>query len=199
MLDLPLSTLILHERLRLVLVVHTSEQLLEVEKVLCTMTCPKIGTWHGIINQDFSPKPRPGLLGGLALPPEPSSLIERSYEPSIIQPEKRIWNSTVNHLISEKENRIHFGASLGHRSPVFQLPKVLLAGMNIAASPQLAAAVTNAGGLGVWGGVFYTPKMFRAKLKDGGLGCGDGHSGDRKWWMASSCGMTSMGNILWEE
>jgi len=38
--------------------------------------------------------------------------------------------------------------------------------MNIAASPQLAAAVTNAGGLGVWGGVFYTPKMFRAKLKD---------------------------------
>jgi len=71
-------------------------------------------------------------------------------------------------------------ASLGHRSPVFQLPKVLLAGMNIAASPQLAAAVTNAGGLGVWGGVFYTPKMFRAKLKDGGLGCGDGHSFDRK-------------------
>lgn len=44
--------------------------------------------------------------------------------------------------------------------------EVLLAGMNIAASPQLAAAVTNAGGLGVWGGVFYTPKMFRAKLKD---------------------------------
>lgn len=43
---------------------------------------------------------------------------------------------------------------------------VLLAGMNIAASPQLAAAVTNAGGLGVWGGVFYTPKMFRAKLKE---------------------------------
>lgn len=60
----------------------------------------------------------------------------------------------------------------GHR---LKLPKVLLAGMNIAASPQLAAAVTNAGGLGVWGGVFYTPKMFRAKLKDGGLGCGDGH------------------------
>ena len=38
--------------------------------------------------------------------------------------------------------------------------------MNIAASPQLAAAVTNAGGLGVWGGVFYTPKMFRSKLKE---------------------------------
>lgn len=30
---------------------------------------------------------------------------------------------------------------------------VLLAGMNVAAGPQLAAAVTNAGGLGVIGGV----------------------------------------------
>jgi len=43
---------------------------------------------------------------------------------------------------------------------------VLLAGMNIAASPKLAAAVTNAGGLGVFGGVFYTPKIFRAKLEE---------------------------------
>ncbi|CAE7288777.1 unnamed protein product, partial [Symbiodinium microadriaticum] len=38
--------------------------------------------------------------------------------------------------------------------------------MNIAASPELAAAVTNAGGLGVWGGVNYKPKMFRAKLEE---------------------------------
>jgi len=30
---------------------------------------------------------------------------------------------------------------------------VLLAGMNVAAGPKLAAAVTNAGGLGVIGGV----------------------------------------------
>ena len=30
---------------------------------------------------------------------------------------------------------------------------VLLAGMNVAAGPRLAAAVTNAGGLGVIGGV----------------------------------------------
>jgi NAD(P)H-dependent flavin oxidoreductase YrpB (nitropropane dioxygenase family) len=43
---------------------------------------------------------------------------------------------------------------------------VILAGMNVAASPKLAAAVTNAGGLGVFGGVFYTPKMFRAKLEE---------------------------------
>jgi NAD(P)H-dependent flavin oxidoreductase YrpB (nitropropane dioxygenase family) len=34
---------------------------------------------------------------------------------------------------------------------------VLLAGMNVAAGPRLAAAVSNAGGLGVIGGVGYTP------------------------------------------
>lgn len=43
---------------------------------------------------------------------------------------------------------------------------VILAGMNIAASPELAAAVSNCGGLGVFGGVNYTPKMFRAKLEE---------------------------------
>merc|ERR1740121_178815 len=43
---------------------------------------------------------------------------------------------------------------------------VLLAGMNIAASPELAAAVTNAGGLGVFGGVNYTPKMFKMKIDE---------------------------------
>lgn len=47
---------------------------------------------------------------------------------------------------------------------------VILAGMNVAASPETAAAVSNAGGLGVFGGVNYKPKIFRAKiqeLKDG--------------------------------
>jgi NAD(P)H-dependent flavin oxidoreductase YrpB (nitropropane dioxygenase family) len=34
---------------------------------------------------------------------------------------------------------------------------VLLAGMNVAAGPKLAAAVTNAGGLGVIGGVSSSP------------------------------------------
>lgn len=34
---------------------------------------------------------------------------------------------------------------------------VLLAGMNVAAGPRLAAAVTNAGGLGVIGGVCGVP------------------------------------------
>lgn len=43
---------------------------------------------------------------------------------------------------------------------------ILLAGMNQAAGPECAAAVTNAGGLGVIGGVSYTPKMLRAAIKD---------------------------------
>merc|ERR1719412_839819 len=56
------------------------------------------------------------------------------------------------------------------RTPITELfgvqHPVILAGMNIAASPELAAAVTNAGGLGVFGGVTYTPKIFRAKLEE---------------------------------
>ncbi|PHH70415.1 hypothetical protein CDD80_6023 [Ophiocordyceps camponoti-rufipedis] len=59
------------------------------------------------------------------------------------------------------------------RTPITDLFKikhpVLLAGMNVAAGPKLAAAVTNAGGLGVIGGVGYTPDMLReqiAELKD---------------------------------
>jgi len=43
---------------------------------------------------------------------------------------------------------------------------VLLAGMNVAAGPELAAAVTNAGGMGVIGGVTYTPKMLRTKIRE---------------------------------
>jgi NAD(P)H-dependent flavin oxidoreductase YrpB (nitropropane dioxygenase family) len=42
---------------------------------------------------------------------------------------------------------------------------VLLAGMNVAAGPELAAAVTNAGGLGVIGGFGYTPKILRQQIK----------------------------------
>ena len=41
---------------------------------------------------------------------------------------------------------------------------VILAGMNVAAGPQLAAAVTNAGGLGVIGGLGYTPKLLRMQV-----------------------------------
>jgi hypothetical protein len=36
--------------------------------------------------------------------------------------------------------------------------------MNVAAGPELAAVVTNAGGLGVIGGLGYTPKMLRAQV-----------------------------------
>ncbi|KAL2109549.1 hypothetical protein VUR80DRAFT_2327 [Thermomyces stellatus] len=43
---------------------------------------------------------------------------------------------------------------------------VLLAGMNVAAGPRLAAAVTNAGGLGVIGGVGYTPEMLREQIHE---------------------------------
>lgn len=37
-------------------------------------------------------------------------------------------------------------------------------GMNVAAGSELAAAVTNAGGLGVIGGHGYTPKVLRQQV-----------------------------------
>ncbi|KAL3428466.1 2-nitropropane dioxygenase [Phlyctema vagabunda] len=43
---------------------------------------------------------------------------------------------------------------------------VFLAGMNVAAGPKLAAAVTNAGGLGVLGGIGYTPDMLREQIAE---------------------------------
>ncbi|KAJ6032212.1 hypothetical protein N7540_002944 [Penicillium herquei] len=56
------------------------------------------------------------------------------------------------------------------RTPITDLLKinhpVLLAGMNVAAGPKLAAAVTNAGGLGVIGGVGYTPDMLREQIAE---------------------------------
>jgi NAD(P)H-dependent flavin oxidoreductase YrpB (nitropropane dioxygenase family) len=36
--------------------------------------------------------------------------------------------------------------------------------MNVAAGPDLAAAVTNAGGLGVVGGLGYTPEYMRKQI-----------------------------------
>ena len=36
--------------------------------------------------------------------------------------------------------------------------------MNVAAGPELAAAVSNAGGLGVIGGLGYTPKILRQQV-----------------------------------
>ncbi|KAI0036193.1 2-nitropropane dioxygenase [Vararia minispora EC-137] len=42
---------------------------------------------------------------------------------------------------------------------------ILLAGMNVAAGPELAAAVTNAGGMGVIGGFGYTPKVLRQQIQ----------------------------------
>ncbi|KAK0223277.1 2-nitropropane dioxygenase [Armillaria fumosa] len=42
---------------------------------------------------------------------------------------------------------------------------ILLAGINVAAGPELAAAVSNTGGLGVIGGFGYTPKILRQQIK----------------------------------
>jgi NAD(P)H-dependent flavin oxidoreductase YrpB (nitropropane dioxygenase family) len=42
---------------------------------------------------------------------------------------------------------------------------IALAGMNVAAGPKLAAAVTNAGGIGVIGGVGYTPEMLKEQVR----------------------------------
>ena len=36
--------------------------------------------------------------------------------------------------------------------------------MNVASGPKLVAAVTNAGGLGVIGGLGYSPKMLREQV-----------------------------------
>ncbi|KIK24982.1 hypothetical protein PISMIDRAFT_677777 [Pisolithus microcarpus 441] len=57
--------------------------------------------------------------------------------------------------------------------PVFSTPltrlfdtthPVMLAGMNVAAGPRLAAAVTNAGGIGVIGGLRQTPKILQKNI-----------------------------------
>ncbi|KAL2128890.1 hypothetical protein VTI74DRAFT_8500 [Chaetomium olivicolor] len=56
------------------------------------------------------------------------------------------------------------------RTPITDLFKInhpiLLAGMNVAAGPKLAAAVTNAGGMGVLGGINYTPEMLREQINE---------------------------------
>ncbi|KAF7798721.1 hypothetical protein EIP86_009946 [Pleurotus ostreatoroseus] len=55
-------------------------------------------------------------------------------------------------------------------TPVTELFKikhpVILAGMDRAAGPELAAAVTNAGGLGVIGGYGFTPKALRMQISE---------------------------------
>ncbi|GBG34788.1 Nitronate monooxygenase [Hondaea fermentalgiana] len=60
--------------------------------------------------------------------------------------------------------------SLTIKTPLTELFKtdnpVMLAGMNQAAGPALAAAVCNAGGIGSIGGVSYTPKVLRQMIAD---------------------------------
>lgn len=42
----------------------------------------------------------------------------------------------------------------------------MLAGMNVAAGPKLAATVTNSGGIGVIGGVRQTPKVLKQSIDE---------------------------------
>ena len=58
--------------------------------------------------------------------------------------------------------------------------------MNIAASPQLAAAVTNAGGLGVWGGVL---------LHTQDVSCQAEGQVPSKWW--GHLGWTKISDVFW--
>ncbi|KAF8969888.1 2-nitropropane dioxygenase [Flammula alnicola] len=60
-------------------------------------------------------------------------------------------------------------------APVFSTPltklfkinhPVMLAGMNVAAGPKLAAAVTNSGGIGVIGGVRQSPKFLQGSINE---------------------------------
>lgn len=45
-----------------------------------------------------------------------------------------------------------------------RIPNVSPPGMNVASGPELAAAVTNAGGLGVMGGMGYNPNVLRQQV-----------------------------------
>ncbi|KAL2834494.1 hypothetical protein BDW59DRAFT_168728 [Aspergillus cavernicola] len=63
-------------------------------------------------------------------------------------------------MSSPKQIRTNATEILGIRHPV------LLAGIFNVASPKLAAAVTNGGGLGVIGGVAYTPDLLQEALNE---------------------------------
>jgi len=64
----------------------------------------------------------------------------------------------------EKQMKQYFATDItrmfGIKHPVVQ------AGMNVAAGPELAAAVTNAGGMGVIGGLNYSPNMLREMIQE---------------------------------
>merc|ERR1712054_359990 len=76
--------------------------------------------------------------------------------PSLFQPSTH----TTVAMASPQKIRTPITEMFGIKHPV------LLAGMNVAAGPKLAAAVTNAGGLGVIGGVGYTPDMLREQIAE---------------------------------
>lgn len=80
------------------------------------------------------------------------------------------WLHLVSHMTVLSEQLVPNVFPEMLRTPATDLLRikhpVLLAGMNVAAGPQLAAAVTNAGGLGVLGGISYTPKQLRDQIDE---------------------------------
>lgn len=74
--------------------------------------------------------------------------------------QKSKQTETANHGAQTEQIRTPITDLFGIKHPV------LLAGMNVAAGPKLAAAVTNAGGLGVIGGVGYTPDMLKEQIAE---------------------------------
>lgn len=83
------------------------------------------------------------------LPTSPKSRVQESRQ-----------TETANHDAQTEQIRTPITDLFGIKHPV------LLAGMNVAAGPKLAAAVTNAGGLGVIGGVGYTPDMLKEQIAE---------------------------------
>ncbi|KAJ7632219.1 2-nitropropane dioxygenase [Roridomyces roridus] len=78
-------------------------------------------------------------------------------------------------LKSGRASFSHSTPTMPSSKPVFTTPltklfkinhPVMLAGMNVAAGPKLAAAVTNAGGIGVIGGIGQTPKFLRGSIEE---------------------------------
>ena len=76
----------------------------------------------------------------------------------------------TTNLLNKRKEQNNMSKGETFKTPLTELfgikHPILLAGMNVAAGPALAAAVTNAGGLGVIGGLGYTPKFMREVIQE---------------------------------
>ena len=90
--------------------------------------------------------------------------------PLFVLPSEPLWRPPVSQYCHPSYTFTDSMNSEQLRTTVTDLLKInhpiMLAGMNVAAGPKLAAAVTNAGGLGVIGGVGYTPDMLREQIAE---------------------------------